>query len=123
MLTGLDDARSRLFAAPTEDRLGTVDAPGSSAYAADRALVRDLVAHGAASSGLHTEVRSVAVRSAGPQHAELTVVDVLHPYRIVSTGAGAGRVLQQRLGRPARTTDVVLVRSAGQWRVAEVGPG
>lgn len=123
VVNGLDDARSRLFAAPSEDRLGTVDAPGSSAYAADRALVRDLVASGAAGSGLRTEVRSVAVRSAGAQHAELTVVDVLRPYTIVSTGAGSGRVLQSRLGRPSRTTDVVLVRSAGQWRVAEVRPG
>jgi hypothetical protein len=123
VLIGLDQARSQLFAGPDEARLSTVDAPGSSAYADDRVLVRDLVAQHAASSGLNTEVLSVRVGSTGPTHAELTVVDVLHPYTIVSTGSGGGRVLQQRLGRPARTTSVVLVQVSGQWRVADVWPG
>src|SRR4051812_27936079 len=39
VLTGLDDARERLFAAPDERQIGAVDAPGSSAYAYDLAAV------------------------------------------------------------------------------------
>lgn len=121
VLTALNDGRSRLFAEPDERALASVDAPGSSAYAADLALVRDLVHARAAGRGLRTDVVSVRVRSAGPTRADLTVVDVLRPYTVVRTvGADAGQVLQQRVGRPARTTLVVLVRVAGQWRVAEV---
>jgi hypothetical protein len=121
VLSELNEGRSRLFAAPNGGGLANVDAPGSSAYATDLALIRELIRNGAGSRGLRTDLVSVQANAAGPTRVALTVVDVLRPYTIVRLGGpDAGEVIQQRLGRPARTTLVVLVRVTGQWRVAEV---
>jgi hypothetical protein len=116
----LNARRARLLAAPAEGRLRTVDAVGSSAYAADHAIVRSLRARSASGVDVRTELVSVDVRTAGSDRADLTVVDVLRPYTI--RGAD-DQVLVQRNGRGERTTDVVLVRTDDGWRVAQVSPG
>jgi hypothetical protein len=116
----LNTRRSRLLAAPVEDRLGEVDAVGSSAYAADLPIIRSLQARNAGGVDVRTDLISVDVRAAGSDRADLTVVDVLRPYTI--RGAD-GQVLSRRNGRGERTTDVVLVRTDDGWRVAQVSPG
>lgn len=124
MLAELNTARGLVLGAADERRLATVDAPGSSAYAADLALVRALAARDAVGRNVRTDVVSVTARSVGTERADLTVVDVLRPYTIEAVrGPRRGTVLQRRLGRSARTTTVVLVRVSGAWRVAEVQPG
>jgi hypothetical protein len=123
VLSGLNTARGQVLGVADERQLATVDAPGSSAYAADLALVRALAARGAVGREVRTDIVSVTVRSAGADRADLTVVDVLRPYTIVAvSGPQRGVILERRLGRSARTTAVVLVRAAGSWRVAEVQP-
>ena len=124
VLAELNTARGLVLGAADERRLATVDAPGSSAYAADLALVRALAARDAVGRNVRTDVVSVTARSVGTERADLTVVDVLRPYTIEAVrGPRRGTVLQRRLGRSARTTTVVLVRVSGAWRVAEVQPG
>jgi hypothetical protein len=124
VLTELNRRRTAVLAAADERQLSTVDAVGSSAYASDVALVRALAARRAVGRDVRTDVVSVSVRSAGADRADLTVVDVLRPYTIVAvSGPQRGSVLEQRLGRSARTTVLVLVRVADSWRVAQAQPG
>jgi eukaryotic-like serine/threonine-protein kinase len=122
VLTGLEAARAGLFAAPDEQRVAAVDAPGSSAYADDLAAVRALRKRHVIARGVQAELRSVTVRSAGSERADLEIVDVLPAHQIVSGAAGGspGAVLEERPGRAARTSVVTLVRVGSGWRVAQI---
>jgi hypothetical protein len=113
----LNRRRAALLAAPDLSGVSGVDAPGSSAFASDAALVRALRARGAAARGADTEVVSVHVQSAGPIRADVEVMDRLTAHSIVST---SGQVLEHRPARGARVSVLVLVRGADGWRVAQV---
>jgi hypothetical protein len=113
----LNRRRAALLAAPDLSGVAGVDAPGSSAFASDAALVRALRARGAAARGADTEVVAVHVRSAGPVRTDVEVVDRLTAHSIVSA---SGQVLEHRPARGARASVLVLVRDADGWRVAQV---
>jgi hypothetical protein len=126
VLTGLDAARERLFAEPDERRVGTVDAPGSSAYAYDLAAVRALHRDGAAARGAGSDLTFLRVRQAGQWRADLEVVDTLRKHTIVrvtgGNGARPGAVLEVRPAPAPRHSVLSLVRTDQGWRVAAVGP-
>lgn len=113
----LNRRRAALLGDPDPARIAGVDAPGSSAFASDAALVRALRARGAAARGADTQLVSLRARSVGPVRTDVAVVDRLAAHTIVSA---SGQVLEQRPGRAARSSVLVLVRGDDGWRVAQV---
>ncbi|MGN6250956.1 MAG: hypothetical protein ACTHNS_03980 [Marmoricola sp.] len=112
-----DGARAGAYVAGDPDRLRALYAPGSSAAAADVRLLGAYTAHGWRITAMATQVRSVRVLAHGPDRWRLRTVD-----RVRALAATPQRCRPLPAGS-YRSRDVVLVRSAGGWRVSSVRPG
>jgi eukaryotic-like serine/threonine-protein kinase len=119
VLTALDTARSRAFAAGDEAALSAVYLPTSPAGRRDAAELARLAGAGVRAAGLRLDTTSVRLVGRSPGRVQLRVTDVLPAYRLVDA---RGRVVAQPEGRGARTWTVVLGRagSRGPWRVYDV---
>ncbi len=117
VLAGLDAARSRAFEQAKEAGLTDVDAAGSTAYARDVVLMRQMVARGGHAVGLHQEIIDLAVREAGSEKSVLRVTDRLPPYSYVDA---SGKVLASQPGHDRQQWDIAMVRADQGWRIAKV---
>ncbi|WP_239311158.1 protein kinase [Frankia sp. Cj3] len=117
VLAGLDVARSRAFEQANEAGLTDVDAAGSTAYARDVVLMRQMVARGGHAVGLHQEIIDLAVREAGSEKSVLRVTDRLPPYSYVDA---SGKVLASQPGHDRQQWDIAMVRAEQGWRIAKV---
>ena len=97
--------------------LSEVYAPDSPLLAADVASARALVDAGAELRGFAPAVVDVAVVSATPEQAELSLTDRWPDYRIVPAGRPDGAVLQAVPGRPTAEVRMTLVRTPEGWRI------
>jgi eukaryotic-like serine/threonine-protein kinase len=118
VLAALDSARDDAFADARADELETVYVPGSSALAADRATLSQLVKTGEHARGLRLQLVSVRAVSLSPGEVTLAVSDTLGGYDVVGT-SGSPRAVA---GRGLRTWTVVLQAqpSTGPWRIASI---
>jgi hypothetical protein len=117
VLAGLDQARSRAFAAADPSALDAVYAAGSPALARDRLRVAQLRHAGLTAQGVRLDTQSVRVVRSSQESVVLRVVDVMPPYRLVAPGGGTAA---SRPGRPAEQWSVTLVWAGGQWCVHDV---
>jgi eukaryotic-like serine/threonine-protein kinase len=115
----LDDRRALAFTSGHVGLLAEVYAPGSSAYATDRATLSSLASRGLRAHGLAATVEKVTVESGTKTTERLKVVDRLSAYTLVD---GAGRVVGRGASRPARAFTMDLSNVGGHWRVTAVGP-
>ena len=107
----------RAWAAADRGLLGAVYVPGSVAAQADAAALGGLARQGRTAVGVRHRVVRAGPRSVTAERAVLRVVDELAAQEVRDE---RGRLLERRPGRGERAYDVVLVRTAGGWRVAEV---
>jgi hypothetical protein len=119
VLDRLDAARAEAFAKGDVAGLGRVYAAGSPGLASDTALLQGLVDQGQSAHGLRHAVRSVQVRSASADRAELRVVDVLSAYEVRDA---AGAVISRAPARGEQAFLVELTKAAGGWRLVQVRP-
>lgn len=117
ILAGLDERRSRAFAAADPAQLSTVYAPRAPALRRDQALLHQLMARGARARGLHSQVLAARGTDVSDDRAVVSVTDLLEPYAIVGPDA---RVQQAMPGRGRAQWDVTLLRTASRWRVYDV---
>ncbi len=119
VLGALNTARSRAFEQAKESLLAESDAPGSPAYNADVALMRQVVSLGAHSSPLRTVVDALEVRTDTADRTVLRVTDRLDAYDYFDA---AGRVVAHKDAKAPQRRDLVLVRTASGWRVSDTVP-
>ena len=114
VLHSWDDRRAAAWAAGDPAALRALCEPGSAAGRADLAMLRAWRERGLRVEGLRMQLLELDVRRASDDRLELVVTDRLTG--AVATGPGV------RLALPrdrATTRRVVLVRRAGEWRVAQ----
>ncbi|MCL9798346.1 serine/threonine protein kinase, partial [Frankia sp. AgKG'84/4] len=119
VLGALNMARSRAFEQAKESLLAESDAPGSPAYNADVALMRQVVSLGAHSSPLRTVVDALEVRTDTADRTVLRITDHLDAYDYFDAG---GRVVAHKDAKAPQRRDLVLVRTASGWRVSDTVP-
>jgi eukaryotic-like serine/threonine-protein kinase len=115
----LDGRRASAFTSGRVALLAEVYAPGSSAYATDRATLSSLASRGLRAHGLAATVEKVTIESGTKTTERLQVVDRLSAYTLVD---GAGHVVGRGAARPARAFTMDLTEIGGRWRVASVAP-
>ncbi|WP_322755515.1 protein kinase domain-containing protein [Frankia sp. Cas3] len=115
VIAGLDNARNQAFEQADEAGIAGVDAPGSTAYARDVALIRQIVALGGHAVGLHQEILDLVIRETGSEKSVLRITYRRLPYTYVDK---AGTVLARQPGHDRLQSDVTLVRTEQGWRVA-----
>ncbi|WP_243407645.1 protein kinase [Frankia canadensis] len=116
VLAALNTARSRAFEQAQESLLAESDAPGSEAYNADVALMRQVVAQKAHTSPLRTDIVALEVREDGADRTVLRVTDRLQAYDYLDA---QGKLLQHQAAREPEQHDLVLVRTQSGWRVSQ----
>ena len=118
VLAALDSARDDAFADARADELEAVYVPGSSALAADRDTLSQLVKTGEHARGLRLQLVSVRAVSISPGQVTLAVSDTLSAYDVV----GPSGTPQAIAGRGLRIWTVVLQAqpSTGPWRIASI---
>lgn len=116
--------RAVVFTAPPADggqqALAGVYAPGSTQQAADEAQVRALGQAGEMLRGFAPTVVAVTRASTSGDRTELTLVDRWARYDVVPAGQARAMPLRTGPARPAAGVRMVLLRTAGGWRIAEV---
>lgn len=115
-MKALLDARSRVLATGDPRRLVEVDAPGSSALAADRKMLATLRRADVRYVGVRWRVVSASHQSSDGDAAVIRARVDAEPFREVS-GTGATR---ERPARRGVAADYHLVRVEGHWRVSRV---
>ncbi len=119
VLGELDTARSRAFERADESLLGQSDAPGSPAYNADVALMRQVVAKGAQASALRSEILALQVRDEQPNRTVLRVTERLAAYDYLDA---RGQLLVHQPAKAPQRRDFALIRTDSGWRVSETIP-
>ncbi|GAA4714964.1 hypothetical protein [Nocardioides conyzicola] len=118
VLHGWDDQRAASWVAGDPAALRSLYAPGSPAGRADVAMLRQWQRRGLRVEGMRMQLLEVDVHRASARRLDLVVTDRL--VGAVAVGPGVRRSLP-RDGFTTRR--VVLVRSGGEWRVAQVVEG
>jgi hypothetical protein len=114
-----DAARAEAWAAGSVRSLRRLYVDGAGAR--DVRLLRDYLRRGLSVHGLRVQVLALDVLRHRPGEWRLRVTDRLAAGAVVTAGHGSGT--RRPLPRDQATTrEVVLVRDAGAWRVAEVVP-
>ncbi|WP_261568500.1 serine/threonine protein kinase [Frankia gtarii] len=119
VLGELNTARSRAFEGADESLLGQSDAPGSPAYNADVALMRQVVAKGAHASALRSEILALQVRDEQPNRTVLRVTERLAAYDYLDV---RGQLLVHQPAKAPQHRDLALIRTDSGWRVSETIP-
>ena len=117
VLTGWDRARASAYSAGDARRLGALYTPGSTARAADLALLEQYAGAGVRVRDLRMQLLALEVLAAGPRRLRLRVTDR------VQAAAAEGPHGPVRLAEDARSTRVVVLArhgDEGTWRVHEV---
>jgi hypothetical protein len=117
VLAALDAARDRAFEDGDAAVLDGVYLPGSTAGAADRRLLGQLVATGAHARGLHLQLTSVRLESRTSTRVVLRVSDTMPGYDVIGP-AGS----QHEAGRGTRSWIVTLGSTGGPWLIDTVAP-
>ncbi|WP_148575027.1 hypothetical protein [Nocardioides caldifontis] len=117
LLREWDERRAAAYARGDVPALRALYADGSGAGSRDVRLLEAYVDRGLVVEGLHQQLLEVEIVDTAPHRLTLRVRDRLAGGTAVSA---AGRVALPR-DRPS-TSDVVLVRQAGQWQVWSVDP-
>jgi hypothetical protein len=99
------------------DALADAYVPGSAALATETARLQQLLDERLVVRGLELELVRVDPLSATGDHAVLEVTDRLPGYDLLDA---AGRLLEHRPARGARTWRVELRRIDRAWRIADV---
>jgi hypothetical protein len=118
VLAALDSTRDDAFADARPDDLEAVYIPGSSALAADRDTLSQLVKAGEHARGLRLQLVSVRAVSLSPGEVTLAVSDTLGAYDVI----GPSGTPEAVAGRGLRTWTVVLESqpATGPWRIASI---
>jgi hypothetical protein len=112
-----DERRAQAWSAGDVAALRSLYAPRSAAGRSDGRMLRAWRARGLRVEGMQMQLLRVEVRRAGERRLVLVVAD-----RLVGAVA-VGRGVRLPLPRDeASTRRLVLVRSAGEWRVAQASP-
>lgn len=111
-----DQRRAAAWAVADPAALRRLYAPGSRAGTADLAMLRAWRERGLRVVGMQMQLLSVSVRSDTDRRLVLVVSDRLAS--AVAVGDGVRRPLPRDA---ASTRRLVLVRAAGEWRMAQVG--
>lgn len=117
VLHAWDDRRGAAWADGDVSALRSLYAPGSETGRADVAMLRAWVARGLRVEGSSMQLLRVEVRRADASRLTLVVTDRL--VGAVAVGPGVRRPLPRD---EASTRRIVLVRRAGEWRVAQASP-
>jgi eukaryotic-like serine/threonine-protein kinase len=121
VLSALDGTRDQAFADADLDELGSVYVATSSALAADRDTLGELIDAGEHARGLNLELTSVVVRSRTPTTVVLDVHDVLPGYDLVRADGS----IDHQPGRADRAWVVTLRTqvAGGSWRIDSITTG
>lgn len=112
-----DERRSAAWAAGDPVALARLYRPGAAAGAADLAMLRAWQARGLRVEDLRMQLLAVETRHRTPGRLVLVVSDRL------ASGVAVGAGVRRPLPRDTVTTRrLVLVRVAGEWRVAQASP-
>jgi hypothetical protein len=114
VLHAWDSQRGAAYSRGDPRALARLYVPGSTAAAADVAIIRAYAARGLRVVGLTEQVFSARVDVLEPDRVRLHLVD-----RVAGAVVGLGRCWPLPHDR-ARARTVVLLRSAGRWRVLRV---
>jgi hypothetical protein len=117
VMSELDAVRDDAFVAGDPDALADAYVPGSAALATESARLQQLLDERLVVRGLELELVRVDPLSATGDHAVLEVTDRLPGYDLLDA---AGRLLEHRPARGARTWRVELRRIDRAWRIADV---
>lgn len=120
-LASLDAARAAAFADPVHAALRRVDAPATSALAADTAALSALLGRRAHAHGLRMVLERVVVTGRSAGQVTLEVTDHLLPYELLD---GSANVMSRVPGR-ASARHLITLRDVGApghpaWRLAAV---
>ena len=119
ILSSLDEARAKAFAAADPAALAGVYAPTSPLLRADRAAIARLRAEGRRARGVRHRFTTAAVTAQHDLTVVLRVVDELAAYEVVDA---AGRVVSRTAPRSKAAFRVQLVRTAAGWRLSAITP-
>ncbi|MFC4786306.1 hypothetical protein ACT8ZV_17645 [Nocardioides sp. MAHUQ-72] len=114
-LRAWDVRRARAWARGDVAALRDLYVPGSAAGRRDVAMLESWNDRGLRVRGMRMQLLAVDVRERGPERLEVEVTDRLAN----AVAVGAGRRVGLPRDEPSSRT-VVLVRAAGEWRVAAV---
>ena len=119
VVTGLDAARTRVFATGRPAGLTAVYEEGSELLQDDAAVLADLRARHVTVRGLAHRVLSVDGLVSSGDRVTLSVRQSLSPYVLVDA---RGTVVERHTAGPVLKVRMVLVRTPDGWRVDEVRP-
>ena len=118
VLAGWDRARAAAYAAGDAQRLAGLYTPGSSARAADLALLEQYAAAGIRVRDLRMQLLALEVREAAPARLRLLVTDRVHD----ASATGPDGEVQLAPDDPSTRLVVLDGRPGGTWRVSAVRP-
>jgi hypothetical protein len=121
VLSSLDLARAKAFAAPGTIAISEFDAAGSGAFRYDQAAVASLRSQRAHANGLRMVLTAVTVRRQSAGEVTLVVTDTRSAYQVLD----AKQLILSRVPARASARHVIVLRSTGPggWRIAEVNAG
>jgi len=118
---GLAALRDYAFSTGGVELLADVNAPGSSAAAADQRIARQFAASGQRLAGFTTTLSELASEDGATDvHAVVRAVSTTSGYRMVDA---AGTVLATGAPTRPQVLRLVLVSVEGRWRVSDILPG
>ena len=117
VVTELADRRASALSSGEAGALDRVDVPGSSAAAADRAVLDDLARAGTSLTGLGFAVSDVRVESGTGEQWTLSTDVVTSAHETVAADGARTSVPQSA----PRTSRLTLDRVEGEWRISAVG--